>query len=130
MYMRHDYPSLVLHNLRAYHDYLYNGSDFLKAHIAQAVGSQWRDSGLEMFPACGSAELLPPLGAGARERSGKIFYCGVNWERASDKAGRAQGLLDELQRRDIADFYGPSKLGTVRTWDGFTSYRGEIRSMA
>jgi hypothetical protein len=126
MYMRHDYSTTVLHDLRAYHDYLYNGSEFLKSHIARVVGSDWADSGLEMFPACAAADLLAPVAAAQRERSGRIFYCGVNWERASDKVGRAQGLLDELQRRGIADFYGPLKVGTVSTWEGFASYRGEI----
>jgi glycosyltransferase involved in cell wall biosynthesis len=126
MYMRHDYPTTIFHNLRAYDDYLYNGSEFLKAHIRRVVGREWTDSGLEMFPACAASEMLPPSLAERGEHSAKIFYCGVNWERASDKTGRAQGLLDELQLRDVADFYGPAKLGTMSTWDGFTSYRGEV----
>jgi hypothetical protein len=127
MYLRHDYPSSIFHNLRAYDDYLYNGSGFLKAHIARAVGPDWTDSRLEMFPACAASEMLPPASADdKREHAAKIFYCGVNWERATDKTGRAQGLLDELQRRDIVDFYGPAKLGKMNTWKGFTSYRGEV----
>jgi hypothetical protein len=60
------------------------------------------------------------------EKARKVFYCGVNWERGVDRAGRAQGLLDILQAHGAADFYGPSKLEGMSPWEGFKSYRGEI----
>ena len=128
MHLRGDYRSVLLHHLRAYDEYLYNGSALLKRHIKSVVGSEWRDSELEMFPACSLRELVPPksLDQLDTEAAHKVFYCGVNWERGIDRAGRAQGLLDILQERDAADFYGPNKLEGISPWEGFSSYKGEI----
>ncbi len=128
MHLRGDYRTVLMHHLRAYDDYLYNGSDTLKTHISNVVGSEWRDTGLEMFASCSRRAMIPPksfdqLGSDAAQ---KLFYCGVNWERGIDRAGRAQGLLDILQERNAADFYGPNKLEGVSPWQGFRSYKGEI----
>ena len=35
MHLRGDYRSVLLHHLRAYDEYLYNGSDLLKRHIKE-----------------------------------------------------------------------------------------------
>lgn len=128
MHLRGDYRSVLLHHLRAYDEYLYNGSELLKRHIKNVVGSEWTDSQLEMFPACSQRELVPPksLDQSGTETSHKVFYCGVNWERGIDRAGRAQGLLDILQEKEAADFYGPNKLEGISPWEGFSSYKGEI----
>ena len=128
MHLRGDYRSVLLHHLRAYDEYLYNGSDLLKRHIKRVVGSEWTDGQLEMFPACSQRELAPPKLPDQRdtETTHKVFYCGVNWERGIDRAGRAQGLLSILQEQDAADFYGPNKLEGISPWEGFKSYKGEI----
>lgn len=128
MHLREDYRSVLLHHLRAYDEYLYNGSNLLKRHIKNVVGSEWADSQLEMFPACSLRELVSPksLDQLETEAGHKVFYCGVNWERGIDRAGRAQGLLDILEERDAADFYGPNKLEGISPWAGFKSYKGEI----
>ena len=128
MHLRGDYRSVLLHHLRAYDEYLYNGSDLLKKHIKNVVGTEWTDSQLEMFPACSLSELVPPksLDQLETEAGHKVFYCGVNWERGIDRAGRAQGLLDILQEQDAADFFGPNKLEGISPWEGFKSYKGEI----
>jgi hypothetical protein len=128
MYLRGDYRSHIIHNLRAYDDYLYNGADKIKAHIQQVVGDDWVDTGLSFFASSAESSLLPvriptdiPVGNEA-----KIFYCGVNWERGIDEGGRARGLLDILQDRNAADFYGPRQLEGFSPWEGFSSYIGEI----
>ena len=126
MHLRGDYRHVLLHHLRSYDDYLYNGSQLLKEHIRNVVGKEWRESSLEMFPSCARGELLAPRLQADTQTAGKIFYCGVNWERGIDRAGRAQGLLDILQEKQAADFYGPDKLEGISPWEGFTSYRGEI----
>lgn len=128
MHLRGDYRNVLLHHLRAYDDYLYNGSDLLKAHIKKVVGSKWIDTGLEMFPSCSRKALISPriLAENGLVSSQKILYCGVNWERGIDRAGRAQGLLDILQEKKVADFFGPNKLEGINPWEGFTSYKGEI----
>ena len=127
MYLSHEYVELVFPQLRSYAGYLYNGSDLLKAHIARLVGPEGRDDGLEMFPSCAVADVRPPeLQRPTSGQGGKIFYCGVNWERGVDKAGRAHNLLTELQERGLAEFYGPRQLAGTKTWAGFDSYKGEI----
>lgn len=128
MHLRGDYRSVLLHHLRAYDDYLYNGSDTLSAHIRNVVGSEWKDTGLEMFPSCSRSAMISPKPAEklTSDSARKVFYCGVNWERGIDRAGRAQGLLDILQERNAADFYGPNKLEGISPWEGFSSYKGEI----
>lgn len=128
MHLRGDYRTVLIHHLRSYDGYLYNGSEVLKSHIRHVVGSEWRDSNLELFPSSSLRELIPPKVLDKRDTKAahKVFYCGVNWERGIDRAGRAQGLLDVLQEQDAADFYGPNKLEGINPWDGFSSYKGEI----
>lgn len=129
MHLLPDYRDVIIHHLRSYDDYLYNGSDLLKEHIKQVVGSEWQDTGLQFFASCSRKALLEPrLNTDQKnETFDKIFYCGINWERGADRSvGRAHGLLDILQERQAADFYGPRELVGVNTWEGFTSYRGEI----
>lgn len=128
MHLRGDYRNVLMHHLRSYDGYLFNGASMLKAHIRQIVGHGWQDSELEMYPSCARNAMIPPksldqLASGAAK---KVFYCGVNWERGADRAGRAQGLLDILQARQVADFYGPNKLEGISPWEGFSSYKGEI----
>ncbi|UYK80194.1 glycosyltransferase [Xanthomonas sacchari] len=130
MHFQTTYRTTLIQHLRAYDDYLFNGSSLLKSHIRQVLGEEWVDNGLTMIGSSSHAALVPPekrnLGGSDAGESAKIFYCGVNWERGVGKAGRAQGLLDTLQARGLADFYGPRKLEGIDPWAGFSSYRGEI----
>ncbi len=128
MHLRGDYRTVLLHHLRANDDFLFNGSDTLKSQIRNAIGSEFRDSGLTMFPSCSQGAIMPPpaLDEAKSDNGEKVFYCGVNWERGLDLSGRAQGLLDILQGMQVADFYGPEKLEGISPWEGFTSYKGEI----
>jgi hypothetical protein len=127
MHLRPDYRAAILDNLRAYDDYLYNGAPLLKQHVRRVVGDEWRDSGLHFYAATSRQALQPPERAVADvPRAARVFYCGINWERIEDRQGRAHGLLEHLQERNVADFFGPEKLEGFSTWRGFPSYRGEI----
>ena len=129
MHFQSNYRLNLIQHLRAYDGYLFNGSKLLKEHIRQVLGSEWEDKGLSLIGSASRTALVPPHplgGAASAVEASKVFYCGVNWERGSGKSGRAQGLLDVLQERGIADFYGPSKLEGIDPWADFTSYRGEI----
>lgn len=129
MHSQSNYRINLIQHLRAYDGYLFNGSALLKEHIRQVLGSEWEDKGLSLIGSASRSALVPPHplnGAVRSMEASKVFYCGVNWERGSGKSGRAQGLLDVLQERGIADFYGPRKLEGIDPWAGFTSYRGEI----
>lgn len=127
MHFQGNYRTALIHHLRAYDGYLYNGSELLKGHITRVLGSELPDADLRFIGSCSRNAMLPSRGAEAHKpHSDKIFYCGVNWERGSGKSGRAQGLLDVLQERQLAEFYGPRELAGINPWAGFTSYRGEI----
>jgi hypothetical protein len=122
-----NYRTHLIHHLRSYDDYLYNGSDYLKNHVKAIVGADWIESGLAFFQSCSRNALLSPrLPREHSDTSEKLFYCGINWEAISDKEGRAQGLLEILQERQMADFFGPQSVLNVNVWGGFSSYRGEI----
>lgn len=121
------YRTHLIHHLRSYDDFLYNGSQYLKEHIRSLVGTEWVDGGLAFYQSCSRKALIEPrLHDETAGSSAKLFYCGINWEAISDKDGRAQGLLEILQERQIADFYGPQTVLNVNVWGGFSSYRGEI----
>jgi hypothetical protein len=129
MHFQSTYRINLIQHLRAYDDYLFNGSALLKGHIKQVLGSEWFDSGLSLIGSSSRSAFIPPHQIGAAStvsEASKVFYCGINWERGVGKSGRAHGLLDELQGRGIADFYGPRKLEGIDPWAGFGSYRGEI----
>lgn len=122
-----NYRTHLIHHLRSYDDYLYNGSEYLKEHVRAIVGAEWAESGLHFYQSCARKALIEPRNGGApAETAPSLFYCGINWEAISDKDGRAQGLLEILQERQVADFYGPETVLGKNVWGGFTSYRGEI----
>lgn len=122
-----NYRTHLIHHLRSYDDYLYNGSEYLKGHVKSIVGAEWADGGLHFFQSCSRNALIEPRDSeGQSDSARKVFYCGINWEAISDKDGRAQGLLEILQDRQVADFYGPQMVLGVNVWGGFSSYRGEI----
>jgi hypothetical protein len=56
----------------------------------------------------------------------KLFYIGVNWEKSSNRHGRHHGLLKELDNLGALEIYGPRKIGNVKPWEGFKSYRGDL----
>ncbi|MBR72845.1 MAG: hypothetical protein CMM30_07905 [Rhodospirillaceae bacterium] len=128
MHLRGDYRDFLIGNLRGYDGYLLNRSDVLIQHIKKLVGDDQIKYDMEMFPSISSKVIRSPDFDNASESygNGRIFYCGVNWERGLDQEGRSQGLLSMLQDKNLADFYGPTELDGVDTWAGFTSYRGEI----
>lgn len=61
-----------------------------------------------------------------RREKRKLFYVGVNFERALDKM-RYGTLLSELDQTGDLEIYGPKKVyGRNNLWAGFDSYCGEI----
>ena len=128
MHLRHEYLSHIFHNKRAFDGYILNCSDYLTAHIRNLLGSEWPGAVYEMHQACARSAIKPPRPPEELppETARKIFYCGVNWERCLGRVNRANGLLEILQARDLADFYGPEKFFEFHPWEDFTSYKGEI----
>lgn len=56
----------------------------------------------------------------------KLFYVGVNWERATNSKGRHHDLLVALDKKSLVKIYGPTELHGVRVWEGFKNYVGEL----
>lgn len=59
----------------------------------------------------------------------RVFYIGVNWERTADlsrSAIRHGGLLERLDQSGRVDFYGVEKINSIKPWEGFHHYRGEL----
>ena len=53
----------------------------------------------------------------------RVAYCGINWERLSNKPGRFNSLLKSLDRRGVLDIYGPSEVRGISVWEGFAGYK-------
>lgn len=127
MHLRHDYRDSIVPLIRANDGYLFNGSAPLKNHISRLATNSLADleANLEFYPSVATQELVV-VASQNNVNKDRLFYCGVNWERATDGTGRAQGLLAELNSRGIADFYGPRELEGKPVWEDFNSYLGEI----
>jgi hypothetical protein len=67
--------------------------------------------------------LSGPIYAPTLRSDRRVAYCGINWERLSNKPGRFSGLLKALDKRDVLDIYGPSEVRGVKVWEGFDGYR-------
>jgi hypothetical protein len=53
----------------------------------------------------------------------RVAYCGINWERLSNKPGRFGGVLGALDKRGVLDIYGPSEVRGITVWEGFAGYK-------
>jgi hypothetical protein len=66
--------------------------------------------------------IIPP-----RPHDGyRVMYCGINWERLSNKPQRHVDVLRELDGLDLLDVYGPESIRGVRVWEGYKGYKGPI----
>lgn len=59
----------------------------------------------------------------------KLFYCGMNWEKAAGNNNRHAGLFQMLDETGKIKFYGPDKVkewGGIRPWEGYKCYQYSI----
>jgi hypothetical protein len=73
-----------------------------------------------LYPSVSSPVLEPNLG------DQHMFYAGMNWEKSSQKPGRYDALLRQLDRGGRLRIYGPRVYVGVEVWRGFQSYLGPI----
>lgn len=57
---------------------------------------------------------------------GKLFYCGINWDRLRGGKSRHQEILDELDKTGELRIFGPKIFEKVEVWKGYQGYVGEI----
>lgn len=129
LYLKPEYGHVTIDNIRSFDDYLFNGSTILKQQVKNLLGEEFIDNGNYFYPSAALQKIYPPKNVDAKHRgktTGKVFYCGINWERIISKDSRSQGLLSELECQGIIDIFGPAIASGVKVWDGFSSYKGEI----
>lgn len=59
----------------------------------------------------------------------KMFYCGMNWEKALGDNNRHAGLFELLDKTGKVKFYGPDVVeswGGIRPWEGYDCYQHPI----
>lgn len=59
----------------------------------------------------------------------KLFYCGMNWEKAQGNNNRHAGLFELLDKTGKVKFYGPEVMeswGGIRPWEGYECYQYSI----
>jgi glycosyltransferase involved in cell wall biosynthesis len=56
----------------------------------------------------------------------RVFYCGINWEKLTNKPARHDAILRELDKKGVLDVYGPTEIRGVKLWDGYEGYRGSL----
>ncbi len=102
-------------------------NDFLISCGAKNIDVRFHGAGIPKIIPQVLSHTVPPVYKNPEIRNNrKLLYIGVNWEKSSNTHGRHHELLKELDAMGILEIYGPKKLGTVRPWAGFKSFRGEL----
>lgn len=121
------YEGKVVDNYLMNDDYLIYDAGGMSDHLKSILMNRPRDIDcasclVGSFP--GSVVKEPRL-----RNKPRLFYCGMNWERAMNRSGRHEGLFQLLDRTGRVCFYGPKKVdswGGIRPWEGYRCYKGEI----
>jgi hypothetical protein len=56
----------------------------------------------------------------------RVLYCGINWEKLTNKPARHDAVLRELDKQGVLDVYGPREIRGVKLWDGYKGYKGSL----
>ena len=111
--------SPYLDNQFSHDGYFMCGSAAVKRLAETELGGRLATTPLVNVNHTLSGPIYPP----ALRTDRRVAYCGINWERLSNKPGRFNNLLKALDKRDVLDIYGPSELQGVAVWEGFSGYR-------
>ena len=104
------------------HDvYAYTGSPEIKKLVRSSRGD-FVTADMPLLNHTLAEPIIPPRPHGKY----RAFYCGINWEKLTNKPARHDALLRELDRRDLLDVYGPREIRGVKLWDGYEGYRGSL----
>jgi hypothetical protein len=104
------------------HDvYAYTGAAEIKKLVRASRGDLVADS----MPLLNHTLADPIIPARPHDRY-RAFYCGINWEKLTNRPARHDAVLRELDRRGILDVYGPREIRGVKLWDGYQGYKGSL----
>lgn len=104
------------------HDiFAYTGS----AEIARLIQASRGKSVADAMPLLNHT-LAEPIIPPRPHSQYRVMYCGINWEKITNKPERHIGVLRELDAIDLLDVYGPERVQGVKVWDGYKGYKGSI----
>lgn len=120
------YEEKVLDNYIMNDDYLIYDFGGMSNHLRSVLINKPRtldgaSTFVGSFPK--SAAMEPNL------KDPKLFYCGMNWEKASGDNDRHAGLFELLDKTGKVKFYGPDIVeswGGIRPWEGYDCYQHPI----
>ena len=104
------------------HDvYAYTGSPEIKKLVRASRGDFVADD----MPLLNHT-LAEPIIAPKPHDSYRVLYCGINWEKLTNKPARHDAVLRELDKQGVLDVYGPREIRGVKLWDGYKGYKGSL----
>ncbi len=121
-----DYDTRVTNNYLMNDDYLIYDFGGMSNHLKGILLNKPRtiqgaSSLTASFP---MSKLLSP-----KLENPKLFYCGMNWEKAVSNSNRHEGLFQLLDQTGKVKFFGPDKVqawGGLRPWEGYQCYEHPI----
>jgi hypothetical protein len=113
-----DYKRFSDHHLM-YDDLLVYDSEGIVNHAKTML----LRSNLKLDESFSFVPSVPDIGCEPNVDDPKLFYCGINWERCTNKEGRHHGLFELLDRKPYMRIYGPKKFIDIEPWKGFKSYQ-------
>lgn len=104
------------------HDiFAYTGS----AEIRRLVRASRGDAVADDMPLLNHTLAEPIIPPRPHDRY-RVMYCGINWEKLTNKPERHIGVLRELDALDLLDVYGPESIRGMKVWEGYKGYKGPI----
>ena len=76
-----------------------------------------------LFPSVPKDYVLPPKKFEGEEKY-KAFYAGIN---VDSKTVRHEKVFRYLDKKGLVQLYGPKSIEGKKNWEGFSSYKGEIK---
>jgi hypothetical protein len=104
------------------HDvYAYTGSPEIKK-LVRASRGDFVAADMPLLNHTLAAPIIPPK----PHDSYRVLYCGINWEKLTNKPARHDAVLRELDKQGVLDVYGPTEIRGVKLWDGYKGYKGSL----
>ena len=104
------------------HDiFAYTGSAEIRKLVRASRGDMVAD-GMPLLNHTLAEPIIPPK----RHDAYRILYCGINWEKLTNKPERHIGVLRELDSLDMLDVYGPESIRGIKVWEGYKGYKGPL----
>ena len=102
-------------------------NDFLISCGSEKIDRKFTAAGLPKIIKSHLNHTVPEIYSSPEIRTDrKLFYIGINWEKNSNSQGRHHKLLKILDNSGFLEIYGPKRVGEVKPWSGFKSYKGEL----